>query len=267
MADLPDLDTTDKTFTAFWNALDYGVTSIDPEEALSAGKITEYTLYDNGWEGKYSNESGLDLGIRVKSDGWFVAYLFDTEQTATDTSNLGDLYGIWDILPDWHQFNAQSGLTENTLERAIQSLASELSNWGDIIYNPADVGLYDYSHPDAGEYVVVSGSYSGGTTTSAYTYSDKNIHEALVVSSATNDEGTSGAVLQAIFDPNAITGASPVVLFDESDTIATKYGVAYVTSRVQDAGVEYESSYGAADAIGYEDDCGYTNLIWASDAV
>lgn len=88
MAELPDIDTSNVSHIAYFNAIDDGgVTTIDPEEVTSAPGIQDYTLYDNGLEGTFNLQETYDdisladstvfpeATFRVKSDGWMVVYL------------------------------------------------------------------------------------------------------------------------------------------------------------------------------------------------
>lgn len=161
MADLPDLDTTSAGFTAYWNAIDQGgVGTIDPEEALSDGRINEYTLYDNGWEASsYTSQTGRVIKVRAKTDGWFVAYMDRTESFVTQEGNQSNVRGPWDIANNWTSAGNTPNYVSNTLSNAIQSLASQLSNWDSITFNHSDVGLYNFEYSSA---TGITGMSNGG---------------------------------------------------------------------------------------------------------
>lgn len=160
MTDLPDLDTTNIGYIAYWNAIDDGgVGSIDPEEVLSSDRIEEYTLYDNGIHiDKYrmevsQNSSGQDnwdqsrervVEARIKTDGWIIVYLDGTEDT-------GSITGPFDIHKDWSYLDSNNSaeVSPLTLERAIDRLASELDNYGSMTVNYSDMGLYNYDYESA----------------------------------------------------------------------------------------------------------------------
>lgn len=154
MADLPDIDTSQVSFLKFWNAIDQGGTAdIDPDSALTDTRTVDYTLYDNGWEGTYDYElpelDTLTVGerrqctVRIKEDGWIVAYLDRTTSADTlessDRTNHKDFYDFAGWTKDWTVSAARSGL-----EDAISDLQAELDSAADITYNRADVGVWFY---------------------------------------------------------------------------------------------------------------------------
>lgn len=149
MADLPDLDTTPIGYLVYWNAMNHGVGSIDPEDVLSDGNINSYTLYDNGVQiDDYTSPNGDSITARVKSDGWFVVWRDHSESFGTNQSSPPR--GHWDIWNDWSYADGGSlNIDQNTLERPLNSLASQLGNFGSITYNTSDVGLYNYTFTDA----------------------------------------------------------------------------------------------------------------------
>lgn len=182
MSDLPDLDTSQISFVAYWNAIDDGdVAAIDPEDMLSNSNIQSHTLYDNGFEAQYKNpQNGRVHTVRAKTDGWIVAYYDRTTEFVQNTDNSPN--GFWDIIGDAASPNS---LTQNSLERAINDLSGNLSNAGSINYNPSDVGLYDYQH-DATN-ITVASDYCGeeSTTTAGLSYtSDTSIKSAVLFSGA-----------------------------------------------------------------------------------
>lgn len=157
MSDLPDLDTSEAAYIAYWNAIEQGgVSTIEASEALSDTNIEEYTLYDNGAEGTTTCPTDRIVNFRIKDDGWIVAWMDDSSATPTAGSEFTDedgnvdyVYGLFDIVNDWSWGTGTTSIVENSLERVIESLASELSNWDTISYDPEDVGLYSYAYPDA----------------------------------------------------------------------------------------------------------------------
>lgn len=265
MADLPDLDTTAISFVAFWNAIDQGgVDAIDPEDCLSDGAIQEYTLYDNGWEGEYTLPgTGNDATVRVKSDGWFVAYLDRTEvytQTVGDPSNIP---GPWDVLFDWtNPSSTVSDLENNTLERSINALAQELDNWDDILYVDSDVGLYDYWVSDADEYVLFSDHINdqGSTVELGFLYSSKVIHKAVVAGALQLASGSSGRKGWITWLPSGVN--VDVVNFNAEDT---RWGSYETTADMPDADTEYQTDH-VATAYYNGSHSNPNHLIWSSDA-
>jgi hypothetical protein len=168
MSDLPDLDTSQISFIAYFNAIDQGgVQSIDPTEVTNHGNVQSYTLYDNGVQGVYTTATGRDCAFRVKEDGWFVAYLNRYENFNNgENGNQDDVRGPWDLLNNWVDYNSTDDITSNSLERCINALKGELSNSGSVTYSASDVGLYDYRHPSAAGITALSDwgeDYSGST--------------------------------------------------------------------------------------------------------
>jgi len=145
MSDLPDLDTSQVSYVAYWNAIDQGgAGQIDPSEVTSASWITSTTLYDNGVGGQAKLPAGdRAAGFRVKTDGWFVAYI--TRAETFSQQNGSPPAGHYDVVHDWTDSTSQSDFGgQNSLERLINQLYRELSNSGTITYNTGDVGLYNY---------------------------------------------------------------------------------------------------------------------------
>lgn len=162
MATLPDIDTTQVGWIAYWNAIDQGgLNSIDPEDVLSAGFITSYEIYDNGIDGVGTSPNGREINWRVKNDGWFVAWMDNNETYSKNEGSRSTITGHWDINPDWTSGNTRSTLmTNNNLEIRINDLARQLSNWDSSIYSSSDVGLYqyDYSSPTTATMLQIAGS-------------------------------------------------------------------------------------------------------------
>lgn len=152
MADLPDLDTSEVSFIAYWNAIDQGgVSNIDPSEATSA--TNSYTLYDNGFEGEIDVHSYRSGKCRVKEDGWIIVWI-DRTETFDQYRNVqaGDDYpaGPWDFLGDITATSDPMDVgAQNSLERTVNNLRTELSNSGNMAYSSSDVGLYNYQHTGA----------------------------------------------------------------------------------------------------------------------
>lgn len=200
MADLPDLTTGDIGFCAYWNAIDQGeVGSVDPEEALSDGRIEEYTLYDNGWEAEsYNSVTGRDIKVRAKTDGWFVAYMDRTEEFESNVGSPSDARGPWDLGNDWTDWNNNSDFVENTLADAINSVASELENWDSISFDYSDVGLYNFEYSDSAGITGMSTQeqdYEGfPDNTSGFVYTDGTTIDWAACAGSTN--GSSGTTVE-----------------------------------------------------------------------
>jgi hypothetical protein len=273
MAVLPDLDTTQISFIAFWNAIDQGgVSSIDPEDALSDGRINSYTLYDNGWEGSYSLPNiSRSVTVRVKSDGWLIAYMDQTEDFTLDTGSPP--HGPWDILNDWTDYQTGSGslsaisdLQTNNLERCIQSLYSNLGNSESITYNSSDVDLYDYLYNSAGEYVLYSStlsaySYENKSDTQAFLYSSKTIHHGVIVGAGYRENKCN---VDIDWDPS---GNNVAVIDTISSGGGDGFGTYDTTADIGTADTEHET-YLQADSNFHPNVAGLqvNHLIWSSDA-
>lgn len=164
MATLPDIDTANTSYAAFWNAISQGgVSNIDPLEVTDDNGVIEYDVYDNGLEGKYDlsrflqGKGSRECFFRVKDDGWVVAYFDSTRDFAQQEESgfAGDfsstVTAVYDILNDWTYANygddgpygnGYQSVQNNTLERTVNSLYSQFSNSGNMNYASSDVGLY-----------------------------------------------------------------------------------------------------------------------------
>jgi len=175
MSDLPDLSTVDVGHIVYWNILDDGgVNDFDPEEVTSSGRITSYTVYDNGVEGEIQlaaeavdvDQNGSAPGgkFRVKSDGWFVVWVDDGANFDQYISTTGDQYarsipypssltGWWDGFPQvfgWDDGGYTAGeVDKSAMAKTIGHLTNQLSNSGAVTFNIADAGLYFYGNEDA----------------------------------------------------------------------------------------------------------------------
>jgi len=163
MSELPDLDTGNIGFIGFYNIIDQGNFSGDwtVDEVLDDSNIISYTLYDNGIEGVYSLATGREAGFRVKSDGWFMAYIDRSNSYGTESSSE-NIRGYWDIARDWTSSSGSSTIATHTLERAIYNLKEQLDNKAGIAYNSSDVGLYNFEYENATNTVCFSANVSRG---------------------------------------------------------------------------------------------------------
>ncbi len=251
MSDLPDLPTDNISYIAYWNAIDDGgVGSIDPEDVLSDGNINSYTLYDNGIQiDSYSTVVGRNCKARVKSDGWVIAYFDRTEELVTKEFQHPN--GWWDIANDWGVVTSASSYTNNSLERVISQLQTNLSNSGTIQYNPSDIALFNYEHPDATNLTGMSlpsanrdtNSLSGGFS---YT-SDTTIHAAVAVGSAYSE---SGDWVTVTFEGLSIASCDP----NEGDKKGTYHGSIDLLGEgvIPDPGTEYSGTLTAPNTFDYQ---------------
>lgn len=150
MATLPDLDTTRIGPIAFWNATNHGISDVDPTEVLSDANINSYTQYDNGVDGTYGRSrrhGSREFNFRVKSDGWFIAWLDRTNDTGTSLDESTAI-GEYDFIDDWTYGNSNDSrdiraLPNSVGSQIISDLNNELSTSG--TFNHSDVGYYYYT--------------------------------------------------------------------------------------------------------------------------
>lgn len=209
MSTLPDINTSNVGYIAYWNALNHGVGSINSSDVLSDSNIQNYTLYDNGFTAQYSSINGRTITVRVKQDGWFVAYI-DRTNNFTPT-NSSKIRGYWDIINDWSTTGNSNTFPNNTLERSIHSLQSQLSNSGSITYNSSDVGLYNYEYTSATTSTGFSSNSSNGSTeTSGLIYtSGTTVDYAVAAGVATRHYyGGSTATAESLFNGVEICNSS-----------------------------------------------------------
>lgn len=228
MATLPDLDTSNIGFCAYWNAIDQGgVGSIDPEDALSDGNINDYTLYDNGWEAtSYTSVTGREFKIRCKSDGWFVAYMDRSENFTVTTGSPDNARGPWDLANDWTQ-GANSNFVSNSLSEAIRSAASNLGNWGSITFNHSDVGLYNFEFSSA---TGITGMSSAAST--SYEQGDQSQTSGVLYTSGTTINWATAFANNGQTDFEGSTITSNTGEYGALDLLAA--------GLVPDAGTEYQ---------------------------
>lgn len=199
MTDLPDLDTDNVSYVAYVNLLNIqdNEDSIDPEDSLSLGSITDYDLYDNGFDARVERGSSTTasyepLRLRAKSDGWYVAYIPDNANLQYD--KLGQ-HQVLDSLGT----ESTPTLTKNKLERTIYQAAQELSNWDPGIkseYTADKVGLYNYRNENATGSTLLTRlttdlskeTWSGSFSTS----NDTTLHEGIIEGFADDPYSGSG---------------------------------------------------------------------------
>ena len=160
MASLPNITIADIGIIAFWNAHDHRVNgaSIDPTDCIPT--FSTYTVYDNGIDGKIDPSakgwggSDRQINVRVKNDGWIVAWIDRTNTFFYPTKNAGDFgesgyKGYYDILWDWFHYEANISSSYTTLSYMIYKLFDTLSNKAEFTFSTADVGHYSYEFTDA----------------------------------------------------------------------------------------------------------------------
>jgi len=150
MATLPDLDTSQIGVIAFWNAHDHRVdpasgATIDPTDVL--GVLKSYTLYDNGIDGTIDYGPRTDINVRVKNDGWIIAWI-DRENTYQLNVDSYAAKGYYDLLYNWKAISNISANT-NTLIEVVNHLYNQLTNAADFSFSKSDVGIYCYEYPSS----------------------------------------------------------------------------------------------------------------------
>ena len=177
MATLPDLETTEISWIGYWNFLDAGGSEIDPYETVSAMDAAE--SYENGVDGVISmgmyHKNRL-VNVRVKKDGWIIAWLDDTFEIGTKLNEPPD--GPYDVIDDWTDENTPPAPDHSNLHDAISKLHEELSNSAEATLESGDVALYPYHQPEA-DYVTwfsIDEKTEGDITPT----SDTTLHECLI---------------------------------------------------------------------------------------
>jgi hypothetical protein len=207
MGKLPDLDTSNVGFLAYWNAIDQGgVSDIDPSEVTSASNVTGYTLYDNGIEGTinltkyatwpydyplwdFADITLREANFRAKEDGWVIVWIDDSDyfgQNGVNGASQGGIEnsletftGQYDVV-SWgcteenneNRVGTKISLNQNRLERAVNELQAEFSNSGSISYSSSDVALTNYAFTSATTTTVMSATHSDGSLTVGFQYTN-----------------------------------------------------------------------------------------------
>ena len=198
MATLPDLDTNNIGYIAFWNFKDNMASTFDPATALNSPRLISYTLYDNGWEGEFEigtwsdsvSVSNPTATARVKNDGWVIVYVDRTNEhldTGTDAHDFDRTDDTVASFPDGYYnlaYNLNAGGNvgtpyHNSFQEAIRDLASNLDNWQSNDWNYSDVGIYNYEYSNASATTIVG--YQQDTYSVGFT-SGTNIHYASIAS-------------------------------------------------------------------------------------
>lgn len=253
MVSMPGLDTSEVGIVAFWNAIfQGGVSSIDPKEQAVKDWFDTYNEYDNGLEGiktqGYANLEGVDFNVRIKDDGWIVAWTDRTNNYYKKIRSRDQetfMKGYYDILRDWTDYKSNINPDQHVLAYLINSLASQLSNWGDMTWDWADVMIYCYEYPEATSMTQVSlqvqkGEKSGSV---AYTSGTTRYYHAAVGSTRGEDpypgvSSFAGIELTRVTDDIPMCGAMDVIAEEAMPNPNTSY-TALVSAEY------YDTSYSA----------------------
>jgi hypothetical protein len=178
---LPDLDTSNIGFIAFWNALDQGgAPDIDPATAEGAFSTTQE--YSNGIDGSYllttAAVDNREIKGRIKDDGWIIVWLDRSFDEATRVSSGSTLNGPYDIVTDWGANNAGDWTSNFALADAINDIRNSLST--STSFNRGGVGVYNFNYEPATDFTIVSDEISSGTNTFDFTPSVNNLYQVAV---------------------------------------------------------------------------------------
>ena len=158
MSNIPELNEDEVSWIAYYDVTEHtDLTEINTEELNEdVEEVKKVTSYDNGVELEYETVNRIAF-IRATDDGWITAHLDRTENYIEyDENNEQNMYensfenieGTHDII-DWTQENQLSDITDNELEKAINTCLESLDSWSSEIeenYNSEDVGIYNYQH-------------------------------------------------------------------------------------------------------------------------
>jgi hypothetical protein len=173
MAELPDIDTGQVAVLSYWHVEEDGgyAGEISPTEVTSDGDVVQYTAYDNGIQGDYQFGNGQVGKFRVKSEGWFIAWMPSVEDNL-DRMTKEEPRGKWDFVRGWEsgQLNDNDNISDTELSTAIGSLVSNLSNSSQITFDFQDVSTYAYEwDPDA---VTLLHTTTGNNRTCGFQYTE-----------------------------------------------------------------------------------------------
>lgn len=169
MSTLPPLDTDSAGLTVFYNVIGQGglaQSQLTWGDVVDNPNIASYDVADNGLLIEYDGGPNQRFTIRVKTDGWVVAYQdADFPVEASDSGGdpqhrdwnisdrVGDSQGILTAMKgewtgggdSWEWGPYVDGLNDAHIIKAIEDIMSDLSDWGQANYSPSDVGWYDFN--------------------------------------------------------------------------------------------------------------------------
>lgn len=255
MSDLPDLDTTQIGFIAYYNAIDQGgVSSITPDEVLSSSLITSQTLYDNGVEGTFELPNtqgraaqGREGTFRVKNDGFIVTFIDRTNDFTQKTGS--PVRGYWDMAVNINKASGDTGkvvpsIGPSTLEQGLNSLRQELSNSPSMDFSFADVGVYNYEFPGATTLTVLGDGIDASATSASPAFS--------YTSSTSLDYVAAHSAIHFQADRSSSANFEGVTLAAGSATSpSSEYGAVDALSQglVPSSGTEYNHNFSRSKII------------------
>lgn len=166
---MDDLNPDNVGLVAYWNVLEQGglpPSELDWSEVLQNSRIIDYVPYDNGLIINWNSDSGQHPGhyVRLKTDGWMIAYTRTDVEGSYDGTNAEDKSDIdynvsyesypmsdapttlCSLSPGWWDYRSGSvrSIDRNRLAASISSLVSDLSNSDNIDFSYSSVGLFDF---------------------------------------------------------------------------------------------------------------------------
>lgn len=218
MAPLPDINERLVRQLSWWNALDHGADSFDPVALLDYVDVESWDAYDNGIEGSLRRHEALRF--RAKADGHIITY-FDESYGDVNPEDLLTSFTAGD-LPD---------LTQTVLSEEINALRKQAPNSGQMTFNHADVGLYNFEYPDMDHYRVFArdrGGYGGATHAEYAVNPDEDLPEHYIVDSYVS----AGASVS--FDGSTLAAS-------QSDTSSSSRDRLAESGRISEKGRYYET--------------------------
>lgn len=291
MAELPDIDTDEVSFIAYWNAIEQGDVPSDDwdaTEVTSYGDVSGHSTYDNGVEGSLNFGNSRSGNFRAKSDGWLVVTLDDTEEVSKGQTNR--LNGPWDICKNIQEathnvYNSDNydpplaTLDDNYLKDHIEGLwdntsASDLTNSS---MDTSDIGYYSYLRDNATNITLLSEqidaahesdmdrSYFESNSSTMEYESDDTIHAHVVIGAASIYKRN----LDYYHTKVSVGGdnSPETIIADSADTEDTTYGVRFASNidYAQDPGQSYKHTVWNNGGGSYDDtgSQGHQLIYWS----
>ena len=270
MATLPDLDPTQIGVIAFWNAHDHRVdpalgATIDPTDVL--GVLKSYTLYDNGVDGLIDYGPAFDVNVRVKNDGWIIAWMdrtnyyaqnvfVDTYRSSGGLTHAKFPYkGYYHLMYPWtaSTINELTSNT-NTLIEIIGYLYNQLSNAADFNFIKSDVGVYCYEFTDVNTITMASYVHAGGLTRYLKFLATSGTNLYYVVVAGITSTGVSGPTLYVRY-----SDGTDLAVNNSADVGGRRLGVLNITNVIPRDSEDYVIIY--SNNI-YYDSGGYVISMW-----
>lgn len=233
MATLPDLDTTTAGHVAYFNVVNetaLGESEMTWADATENNSVNSFEVYDNGYILQYNDARWNDVTIRVKTDGWVVAY------TGWD-GNVNGVDG-----PSGHNImmnpiDNPSGFVKTRLAQHIKDVVTSLTQWSTLSkdFDFSKVGLYEFNYQPYG----ISYFHDTGGD-------DRVVNES---SGTVTDHGVVAIKLKAGYEDNASVSVDGTQIAAESDESIARE-VTEVTSALSNTGdsiTTYDNASGLSE--------------------